>query len=229
MSAETIGRHAAALTVAGFAGGLVAVGALRYAGVHSAEPPAVTALATPLYVALTIAAAIALPRTGVPLHRLGFSLRIGVGTALALTVAGVALLQLAGAALAPLWEQLFGAGRDFSRFDADAMTGRDLARLLALNWTLAAFGEELAFRVLLMRGLTHALGDRRAAPAIALVVQAVVFGLVHAYQGPAGIAATTVSGLVYGALTLAARGSLWPAALAHGASNTIGILRLWHG
>jgi membrane protease YdiL (CAAX protease family) len=62
---------------------------------------------------------------------------------------------------------------------------------------------------------------------MALVVQAVVFGFVHAYQGPAGILGTTINGLIYGGLTLAARGSIWPAALAHGSSNTIGIMELY--
>ncbi len=54
-----------------------------------------------------------------------------------------------------------------------------------------------------------------------------LFGLVHAYQGPAGILGSSVNGLVFGAITLAGRGSIWPAALAHGASNSIGILQLY--
>ena len=103
--------------------------------------------------------------------------------------------------------------------------------LLTFGWLRtqsgAAFGEELTFRILLMRGIAFALGDSRVAFALALLLQAMIFGLVHAYQGPAGIAGTMTSGLIYGALTLAACGSIWPAALAHGINNTIGLLQLY--
>jgi membrane protease YdiL (CAAX protease family) len=78
-----------------------------------------------------------------------------------------------------------------------------------------------------MRGISYALGDDRKALLIALVVQAIVFGLIHAYQGPAGIASSAISGLVFGGLTLAARGSIWPAVLAHGLNNTIGIMEVY--
>ena len=36
-------------------------------------------------------------------------------------------------------------------------------------------------------------------------------------------------GLIFGAITLAARGSIWPAAVAHGSSNSIGIMELYLG
>jgi membrane protease YdiL (CAAX protease family) len=54
-----------------------------------------------------------------------------------------------------------------------------------------------------------------------------IFGMVHAYQGPVGIISATVSGLVFGALIMSCRGSIWPAAIAHGGNNTIGILLLY--
>jgi membrane protease YdiL (CAAX protease family) len=38
-----------------------------------------------------------------------------------------------------------------------------------------------------------------------------------------------VNGLVYGTAVFAARGSVWPAVLAHGGANTIGILTLYAG
>jgi membrane protease YdiL (CAAX protease family) len=56
-----------------------------------------------------------------------------------------------------------------------------------------------------------------------------MFGLIHAYQGSAGIAGSTFSGLVFGAVTLAGRRAIWPAAVAHGVNNTIGILQLYRG
>jgi membrane protease YdiL (CAAX protease family) len=80
-----------------------------------------------------------------------------------------------------------------------------------------------------MRGLLYILGDSRRGQISALVLQAVMFGLIHAYQGPTGIAGATFSGLVFGAVTIAARWSIWPAAFAHGINNTIGIIALYQG
>jgi membrane protease YdiL (CAAX protease family) len=104
-----------------------------------------------------------------------------------------------------------------------------LAALLAASWTIAAFGEEIAYRIVLMRGISFALGDSRMARSLALLLQALMFGLIHAYQGSTGIASSTTHGLVFGAVTLVARWSIWPAAIAHGVNNTFGILELYRG
>ena len=210
-----------------FAAGLVTVGALRFLDLRSADPPAIAAYATLIYIGLTVLAAILLVRTGVPFRRLGFVVPVRPWLSAALVLLCVAALQISGSLLAPVWEHVFGAARDLSRFSDASGSPEALLNLLALNWTVAAFGEELAFRILLMRGIAYALGDSRMAFMIALVFQAVVFGLVHAYQGPAGIAGSALSGLLYGGLTLAARGSIWPAAIAHGLNNTIGIMQVY--
>jgi membrane protease YdiL (CAAX protease family) len=100
-----------------------------------------------------------------------------------------------------------------------------LAALLAASWTVAAFGEEIAYRIVLMRGTSFALGDSGIAKCLALVLQAMMFGLIHAYQGSTGIVSSATSGLVFGAVTVVGRWSIWPAAIAHGVNNTIGIVR----
>lgn len=210
-----------------FALGLLAVGALRFVQVTGESPPGISAYATPLYIGLTIVAAILLVRAGVPLRRLGFGPPFEPWRFLALALAGVAVMQAVGWLLEPLWDYLFGSGRNLARFDDAAASRDELIKLLMLSWTFAAFGEELAFRILLLRGIAYGLGDSRLAFGIALVAQAIVFGLVHTYQGPAGIAGTAINGLLFGGLVLIARGSIWPAALAHGLSNTIGILGLY--
>lgn len=223
------GSWRAAVVVAIFAIGLLAMAALRYVDVRWEDPPALASYATLIYIGLTILAASLLIRSGVPIRRLGFTRVERPWSGLALVLLGVAVLQLGGSLLTPLWEHLFGSGRDLTRFSGVTGSPAALARLLVLNWTVAAFGEELAFRIVLMRGIAYALGDTRKALVIALIVQAVIFGLVHAYQGPAGIAGTTISGLVFGGLTLAARWSIWPAAIAHGLNNTIGIIEVYSG
>lgn len=211
------------MLVAGFTLGLIVCAWLR------TQTGTLSGLATPLYIGLTVAAAFAFIRNGVPVRRLGFFAGSPPIVYLALAAAGVGLLQLSGLLLEPFWIRSFGAGRDLTRFSDVGGSLPALAATLALSWTFAAFGEELTFRILLMRGIAFALGDSRLALGTALLLQALVFGLVHLYQGPAGVAGTMTSGLIYGALTLAARGSIWPAALAHGFNNTIGLLQLYAG
>ncbi len=215
--------------VVGFAAGLLTCAWLRTQSGAAGLSGTLSGFATPLYIGVTIAAAFAFIRAGVPVRRLGFFMTPGPIRVLALAALGVGLLQLSGLFLGPFWEELFGAGRDLARFSDVSGSIPALVTTLALSWTFAAFGEELTFRILLMRGIAFALGDSRVAFALALLLQAMIFGLVHAYQGPAGIAGTMTSGLIFGALTLAARGSIWPAALAHGINNTIGLLQLYAG
>lgn len=213
--------------VAVFIAGLLASGTLRLLHLRAEGPSALTGYATEIYVGLTILAAVLLRRSGVPMNRLGFGLPFEPLRFLFLAAVGVGLIQFLGLLLEPLWEQIFGGARDLGRFSGVSGSSVELVKLLALSWILAAFGEELAFRIVLMRGIAFALGDSRLAFGVALIAQAVVFGVVHAYQGPAGMLGASINGLIYGGLTLAARGSIWPAALAHGSSNTIGIMELY--
>ena len=210
-----------------FGAGLIVSGLLRLYNLRTDNPPPFTAYATLVYIVVTVFAAVLLSRAGLPMKRLGFGLRFQPVRYLALAAIGVGLIQLFGLLLDPLAERAFGTTRDLSRFSDVAGSPTALLQLLALSWTVAAFGEELAFRIVLMRGIAFSLGDSRTAFGIAVIAQAIVFGLVHAYQGPAGVVGTGVNGLIFGALVLAARGSIWPAAIAHGANNTIGILSLY--
>lgn len=220
-------RSKVAVTVALFTAGLLVSGYLRLLDLEAANPPSIASFATELYIAITVIAAIALRRLGAPVQRLGFHSTPGAVRVLLLAAVGVALIQATGFVLEPVFLRLFGGTRDLSRFADVAASPVEMLQLMAVSWTFAAFGEELAFRILLMRGIACALGDTRLAFGVALVAQAVVFGLVHAYQGPAGIAGTAINALILGGLTLAARGSIWPAAIAHGSSNSIGIIALY--
>ncbi len=224
--AISLDRRIAAI-VALFGAALVLSGVLRFYNLRTENPPQFTAYATLIYIGVTVFAAVLLSRAGVPMKRLGFGLTFQPARYLALAAIGVGVIQLFGFLFDPLLERVLGEIRDLARFSDVAGSTTALLKLMALNWTVAAFGEELAFRIVLMRGIAFALGDSRRAFGIALVVQAVLFGFIHAYQGPAGVIGAGINGLVFGGLTLAARGSIWPAALAHGSSNTIGILSLY--
>jgi membrane protease YdiL (CAAX protease family) len=214
------------LTV-GLGVGLLFMGVLRYSATHPGVLTPLAGFATPGYVLMSVVYTVLLMRAGVPFNRLGFGVRPGARQ-IGLALAAIAVLRLFDIVLDPILEDLLG-GRNLERFSDVKDSPGSLAALLAFSWTFAAFGEELTYRIVLMRSISFVLGDSRNGHITALVLQAVMFGLIHAYQGPAGMVGSTVSGLVFGAVTIAGRRSIWPAALAHGANNTFGILELYHG
>ncbi|MEE4190274.1 MAG: type II CAAX endopeptidase family protein [Halieaceae bacterium] len=216
-----------AAVVACYGGALLLIAAIRAATGTTSPLAVLSPFATWLYIGTIVVAINALPRAGVSIDRLGFTqFRL---QHLLLGLIGMAVIFGLSWGLAPLWEQLPGGERDLSRFDGLQDSPAELAKLLAMSWTFAAFGEELAFRILLLQGLVAVLGHSRQGLVLAVVLQALVFGLGHGYQGPVGVAQTFINGLVYGAITLRGGNAIWPAALAHGLGNTLGLTRFYLG
>jgi uncharacterized protein len=91
-------------------------------------------------------------------------------------------------------------------------------------WTLAALGEELAYRGYLLNRVAELAGGGRTAWLASLCGVAVLFGLGHLYQGLTGVVDSTVSGLVFGGLYLASGRNLWVPILTHGLTDTIALV-----
>ena len=210
-----------------FSLGLILTGTLRWATRSFESMSWLSGIPTPAYVALTVFVMIRIIRSPIGWAGIGFNVPFKPIRHLALGASGATVAVLAGDLLEPVWNFLFGEGRDLSRFNEASATLPGLLALLAFSWSFAAFGEEFAFRGLLMRGFSSALGGSRGVLLFAYILQAIVFGFVHTYQGAAGIAGATVSGLIFGGVVWIARGSLWPAIFAHGFSNTYGLISLW--
>jgi uncharacterized protein len=86
----------------------------------------------------------------------------------------------------------------------------------------AGFCEELVYRGYLQRQFTA----WTRSPVLALLLQAIVFGVSHGYQGLAACAKIAVFGLVFGVVALWRR-SLRPGMLAHAATDILaGIFRI---
>ncbi len=137
----------------------------------------------------------------------------------ALTV-GWTLLTLA--VTMPLLERLTGQRQDVSDF---ADLKGDLATtliLIVLSWTLAAVGEELAFRGYLQTRMREVMPPGTAGLVVAVVASSALFGLIHTEQGAVGVGLTFVDALFFSVLRYRYR-TLWAAVLAHGFSNTIGL------
>jgi hypothetical protein len=152
------------------------------------------------------------------------SWRATVGLAL---VAGIALQVLSELVIEPVVERWTGSTPDLSDFRPLVGNLPATLGMLALVWTLAAFGEELAYRGYVVdRAAT--LGGRGAlAYLVAVGVTSLLFGLGHYYQGPAGVVGSTFSGLFFGALYLVSRRNLWLPILAHGFTDTIGLALIY--
>lgn len=221
-------RPTISLLTIGFIAAMLFSAALRYAEFAATPLTPFAGYATEVYVGATVLFALLLIRAGVGMNRVGFGLGFRLSH-LALAAAGVAALQLYAHLGEPVVAGALGASRDLTRFDDVAGSLPALIATLALSWSFAAFGEEIAFRIVMLRSIAASLGDGAAANAIALILQALVFGAIHAYQGATGVVGASASGVIFGALTLAARGAIWPAALAHGANNSIGLLSLYLG
>jgi membrane protease YdiL (CAAX protease family) len=95
---------------------------------------------------------------------------------------------------------------------------------LVVIWTYAAFGEELGYRRYLLNRVADLGEQSRWALALGLLWSSAMFGFGHWYQGPAGFASATASGLVFGAAYLLTGESLWVAIFAHGASDTLALI-----
>lgn len=123
----------------------------------------------------------------------------------------------------PLANHASGRRTDLGEFgDLQGNAGRLLA-LLVLSWTVAAVGEELAYRGYLQTRLRQLLGSGRAGLAGAVLVSSVLFGVAHSEQGAIGVLVITLDGVAFSVLRYRLR-TLWAAVLAHGFNNTIGFV-----
>jgi membrane protease YdiL (CAAX protease family) len=100
--------------------------------------------------------------------------------------------------------------------------------LLAVAWTSAAFGEEMLFRGFVLTRVEALVGRTMQGAVVAVVFQAILFGAAHYKQGPTGMVSAGMVGLVYGAFYARFR-TLVPLIIAHGLTDTVGLLVIYSG
>ena len=143
--------------------------------------------------------------------------------------AGLAMELFSTFVTVPLLTQLAGKPPDLSDFRSTVGNVRMLLIWLALNWTLAAFGEELAFRGYVMPRLADLGGRTRGAWLASLVATSLLFGWGHGGQGITGMTQETLAGLMLGGLYLASGRNLTVPIVAHGVSNTLAFVLIYFG
>jgi uncharacterized protein len=123
----------------------------------------------------------------------------------------------------PVANHLSGRRQDLSGFDGLQGNLGMLVVLLLLSWTLAAIGEEVAYRGYLFTRLREALGDGRVGVTIGILVSSLLFGLGHTEQGLIGVVIVTLDAVAWSCLRIH-YDTLWAPILAHGFNNTIGFV-----
>ena len=100
-------------------------------------------------------------------------------------------------------------------------------KLVASIFITSALIEELVFRGFLLSRLAGVLGPSVAGLGFACLIQAVIFGVAHAYQGIAGIVLTGIFGFFAGVIYFLAGRNLWALIVAHGIVDSFGLTRIF--
>ena len=128
---------------------------------------------------------------------------------------------------------------DMSRYAGVAGNARAAILLLLLLPLTASIPEEIVYRGFLLPrferllsagGLSAGGSARRSAIAAAVgavLLQALVFGLVHFQWGPGGILMTTIMGLVWGSAYVLCGRNLWIVILAHSLVHILFVMQLY--
>ncbi|MDB5475593.1 MAG: hypothetical protein JWP49_1104 [Phenylobacterium sp.] len=97
-----------------------------------------------------------------------------------------------------------------------------------VTWGSAAFGEEMLFRGFFLTRFLKLLPATRWGAGLAVVMQAVLFGLMHLYYGvSSGAVLAAIYGAVFAVIYLRSGRNLWAGILLHGLIDTIGITLLF--
>ena len=94
-------------------------------------------------------------------------------------------------------------------------------------YIVSSFGEEIIYRAFLINRISElGLGTKRAR-IVAVILSAIIFGLVHYSWGPMGVVQTGFMGLVLGMCYLKLKKRLWILILAHAYMDTMLLAQIY--
>jgi uncharacterized protein len=97
---------------------------------------------------------------------------------------------------------------------------------LITSWTVGAIFEEFIFRGYLLNRLKDLFGNKPPAQILIVILAAIPFGFIHAYQGTQGIITAALFGIFQSIIYLVDKKLTIPM-IAHGVFDTIGFIRLF--
>ncbi len=137
---------------------------------------------------------------------------------------------LVGLVIQPLAAAMGFAAQDLSFFK---VVKDDLFTFLMfafpVSWGAAAFGEEMLARGFLLNRFADIFGTTKAGWILAMIAQAVLFGLAHSYQGVTGAMIVTGVGLTAGAAYLLTGRNLWVPIITHGLLDFVSLIAIYAG
>ena len=141
-----------------------------------------------------------------------------VGILTAIVLQSAALLQI----------KLGGPIPDLSSFDQIKNNPWALLGWLMIAWTTAGFGEEIIWRGFILKQISRLFGEGKTGWMIGLIGSALLFGLIHSYQGITGIFMTGFTGIVYGLIFLNSKRNLWTSIFAHAFTDSLAFILLYN-
>jgi membrane protease YdiL (CAAX protease family) len=123
----------------------------------------------------------------------------------------------------PILNHLTGTTQDLSAFENLKGNLGSLFFLLLATWTLAAFGEEIVYRGFLQARVHDLVGKETVGIVLAVGISSVLFGVAHLEQGLIGVVITGLDAVFFSLVKLKYE-NLWGSILAHGLSNTVGLV-----
>jgi membrane protease YdiL (CAAX protease family) len=126
----------------------------------------------------------------------------------------------------PIQNHLLHDTRNVSQFAGIQGNLSALLFYLAAGWTIAAIGEELAFRGFFQNRIISLFRNKKAGTVAAVLVTALLFGLIHTEQGIIGIIVTAIDGIFFSIVRYGFR-SIWASVLVHGFMNSIGFIAFY--
>ncbi|MBE7218127.1 MAG: CPBP family intramembrane metalloprotease [Caulobacteraceae bacterium] len=122
-----------------------------------------------------------------------------------------------------------GPAKDYAMFQPLAHHLPEYLFWLFATWTTAAFGEEMLFRGFVLDAIQRILGGRSWAVFAAVILQGLLFGVLHLYQGLNGAEVATALGIMLGFVWWASGRNLWAGVLIHGAFDSLAMTVIYLG
>lgn len=124
----------------------------------------------------------------------------------------------------PVLNRLTGVTQDLGSFGNLKGNLGQLFLFLVLSWTLAALGEEMVYRGYLQKLLGSLFGNNLTGLTLTVGISSLLFGIAHTEQGIVGVVVTTLDALFFSWLKRRFDDNLWAVILAHGFSNSVGLI-----
>lgn len=123
----------------------------------------------------------------------------------------------------PIANHVSGAEQDLSAFDDLQGDVGQLVLLLVLSWTVAAVGEEIAYRGYPQTRMRQVLGAGWVGLVVAVLASSLLFGRAHSEQGLIGVLLVSLDAVAFSYVRYRYR-TVWAAVLMHGWNNTFGFV-----